>query len=53
MKIADLVRFKCDHSICGIIITTFPDVGYVDVRCFDGVIRFASPRELELISESR
>ncbi len=53
MKIADLVRFKCDRSICGMIITTFHDLAYVDVICFDGVVRFASHRELELISESR
>jgi hypothetical protein len=53
MKIADLVRFKCDHSICGIIITTFQALAYVDVMCFDGVVRFACHRELELISESR
>ena len=52
MRIGTLVRIN-GSSPLGLIISTLGGSGYFDVKCFDGIIRFAHQNELEIISEAR
>jgi hypothetical protein len=53
MKVGDLVRFRRNLTVMGVVISTLNNNGYLDFLRTDGVTIFSHEDSLEVISAAR